>query len=61
MSKFLIAIKKLLNLIPTTVPTKNPPEGNVELFLGGESGNDLMGLTSDGEQIVLAKGTISEE
>jgi hypothetical protein len=61
MSKFIIAIKKMLNLISTGVPTNNPPQGNVEIFLGGESGNDLMGLTSDGEQIVLAKGTISEE
>lgn len=58
MSRFVLTFKKLLNLIPFLVPTENPPEGQVSVYIGGDSGNDLMGLDANGNVITLAKGTI---
>lgn len=58
MAGFVLTFKKLLNLIPFLVPAENPPEGQVSVFIGGDSGNDLMGLDANGNIITLAKGTI---
>ena len=58
MSRFVLTFKKLLNLISFSVPTENPPEGQVSVYIGGDSGNDLMGLDANGNIITLAKGTI---
>lgn len=61
MSRFVLTFKKLLNLISFSVPTENPPEGQVSVYIGGDSGNDLMGLDANGNIITLAKGTIVSE
>lgn len=58
MAKFILAIKKILNLLPFIAPSENPPEGYVDLYLGGDNNNDLMALKSDGETITLAEGTV---
>lgn len=61
MARFALTFRKLLNLISLSVPTENPPEGQVSVFIGGDSGNDLMGLDANGNIITLAKGTIVSE
>lgn len=61
MSRFILAVKKLLNLVSFSVPTENPPEGQVSVYVGGDSGNDLMGLDANGNTITLAKGTVVSE
>ena len=61
MARFALTFRKLLNLISLSVPTENPPEGQVSVFIGGDSGNDLMGLDANGNFITLAKGTIFSE
>lgn len=61
MARFALTFRKLLNLIYLSVPTENPPEGQVSVFIGGDSGNDLMGLDANGNIITLAKGTIVSE
>lgn len=61
MARFALTFRKLLNLISLSVPTENPPEGQVSVFIGGDSGNDLMGLDANGNIITLAKGTIFSE
>ena len=60
MACFILGIKKLLNVLSFTKPAENPPEGHVALYLGGNSGNDLVGLNSDGEEVVLATGSVVE-
>ena len=61
MARFALTFRKLLNLISLSVPTENPPEGQVSVFIGGDSGNDLTGLDANGNIITLAKGTIFSE
>ena len=61
MARFALTFRKLLNLISFSVPTENPPEGQVSVYIGGDSGNDLMGLDANGNIITLAKGTIFSE
>ena len=61
MARFALTFRKLLNLISFSVQTENPPEGQVSVFIGGDSGNDLMGLDANGNIITLAKGTIVSE
>ena len=61
MARFALTFRKLLNLISLSVPTENPPEGQVSVYIGGDSGNDLMGLDANGNIITLAKGTIVSE
>ena len=61
MARFALTFRKLLNFISLSVPTENPPEGQVSVFIGGNSGNDLMGLDANGNIITLAKGTIVSE
>ena len=61
MARFALTFRKLLNLISLSVPTENPPEGQVSVFIGGDSGNDLIGLDANGNIITLAKGTIVSE
>ena len=61
MARFALTFRKLLNLISLSVPTENPPEGQVSVFIGDDSGNDLMGLDANGNIITLAKGTIFSE
>ena len=61
MARFALTFRKLLNLISLSVPTENPPEGQVSVFIGSDSGNDLMGLDANGNIITLAKGTIFSE
>ena len=61
MARFALTFRKLLNLISFSVPTENHPEGQVSVYIGGDSGNDLMGLDANGNIITLAKGTIFSE
>ena len=61
MARFALTFRKLLNLISLSVPTENPPEGQVSVFIGCDSGNDLMGLDANGNIITLAKGAIFSE
>lgn len=61
MARFIFAIKKLFNLLSFNKPAENPPEGQVTLYLGGESGNDIVGVKSDGSEVTLATGTPIEE
>ena len=61
MARFALTFRKLLNLISFSVQTENLPEGQVSVFIGGDSGNDLMGLDANGNIITLAKGTIFSE
>lgn len=61
MAGFALTFKKLLILIPFLVPTKNPHEGQVSVYIGGDSGNDLMGIDANGNIITLAKGNVVSE